>query len=120
MTETAWPTEWLRGILELCVLRIVADGPTYGYAIAGALADVGFGTVRGGTLYPILGRLETAGLVSTHWQAGDGGPGRKFYALSAEGRRELAARSADWQRFTDLTLRLLAQRSTLAPLGELP
>ncbi|MFN8097868.1 MAG: PadR family transcriptional regulator [Dermatophilaceae bacterium] len=108
MSETAWPTEWLRGVLELCVLRIVADGPTYGYAIASALAEAGLGTVRGGTLYPILARLEAAGLVMTHWQAGDGGPGRKFYDLSPSGRRHLADRTADWEAFTALTRRLLA------------
>ncbi len=53
----SWPSEWLRGVLDLCVLRVLADGPTYGYAITTELARRGFGTVKGGTLYPLLGRL---------------------------------------------------------------
>ena len=59
MDEQQWPGEWMRGVLSLCVLRVVADGPTYGYAIAARLADVGLGPVKGGTLYPILTRLES-------------------------------------------------------------
>ncbi len=55
----------MRGVLSLCVLRVVADGPTYGYAIAARLADAGLGTVKGGTLYPLLTRLQTEGLVSS-------------------------------------------------------
>ncbi len=58
-----WPAEWLRGALEVCVLGVLDRGPTYGYAIAAALEDAGLGVVKGGTLYPLLGRLEAAGLV---------------------------------------------------------
>ena len=41
MSDEMWPTEWLRGVLELAVLRTLADGPTYGYALASRLADEG-------------------------------------------------------------------------------
>src|SRR6478735_1741312 len=81
-TDAGWPTEWMRGALAVCVLHVIADGPTYGYAIASALSDAGLGTVKGGTLYPLLGRLEEAGLVSVEWRAGESGPGRKFYAIT--------------------------------------
>ena len=43
MPSDAAPSEWLRGVLELCVLRAMAEGPTYGYAIAAELAAAGFG-----------------------------------------------------------------------------
>ena len=99
----AWPTEWLRGALGVCVVHVIASGPTYGYAIASALAEAGFGTVKGGTLYPLLARLEERGLVEVEWRAGDGGPGRKFYALTAAGRAEHDRQSADWRDFTVLT-----------------
>lgn len=113
-TEQPWPSEWLRGVLELCVLRVLADGATYGYAIATRLADSGLGTVKGGTLYPLLIRLEGAGLVDAQWRAGDGGPGRKYYALTAEGRSNLAGTAAAWTRFTELTGGILAE----APIPE--
>ena len=60
----------------------------------------GFGTIKGGTLYPLLTRYEAAGLVTTEWRAGDGGPGRKYFALTDQGRAELTRLSADWLRFT--------------------
>ncbi len=102
--ETAsWPTEWLRGALGVVVVHVIAAGPTYGYAIATALAEAGFGVVKGGTLYPLLARLEEGGLVEVEWRAGDGGPGRKFYTLTEAGHDEHRRRSAEWLAFTDLT-----------------
>jgi PadR family transcriptional regulator, regulatory protein PadR len=102
-TDAGWPTEWLRGALAVCVLHVVAGGPTYGYAIASALADAGLGTVKGGTLYPLLGRFEEAGLVSVEWRAGDGGPGRKFYALTPAGEEEHRRQVTHWLAFADVT-----------------
>ena len=99
MSEREWPSEWLRGVLELAVLRVLADGPSYGYAIAGRLAEAGLGAVMGGTLYPLLARLEASGDVTTHWSAGDGGPGRKYFDLSPAGRRRFADTTAQWRRF---------------------
>ena len=64
MTEDRWPGEWMRGVLSLCVLRVVADGPTYGYAIAARLAEAGLGSVKGGTLYPILVEAFTGDQIS--------------------------------------------------------
>jgi PadR family transcriptional regulator PadR len=108
MSDARWPGEWLRGALGLCVLGVVADGPTYGYAISQRLAEVGLGTVKGGTLYPLLARFEKDGLVEATWQAGDAGPGRKYFTLTDAGRRELEDRSQDWERFVAATRRTLA------------
>ncbi|MEL4358709.1 MULTISPECIES: PadR family transcriptional regulator [unclassified Luteococcus] len=94
-----WPSEWLRGTLTLAVLRVLADGPTYGYAIANALEDAGFGAIKGGTLYPLLSRLETNGLVETEWREGEGGPGRKYFLLSDSGRAQYASQSVLWREF---------------------
>ena len=114
MTEDRWPGEWMRGVLSLCVLRVVADGPTYGYAIAARLADAGLGSVKGGTLYPILTRLETDGLVSSSWEAGDGGPGRKFFTLTAAGAEALHERADQWRVFTERAAGLLSSPSVPA------
>ncbi|GAB3177190.1 PadR family transcriptional regulator [Nesterenkonia halophila] len=102
-----WPSEWLRAVLELCVLRILADGPTYGYEIATRLADEGLGTVKGGTLYPLLQRFEQSGRVEVDWRPGDGGPGRKYYLLTDAGRADLAARRAHWHQFVATTADIL-------------
>lgn len=100
---TEWPSEWLRGVLGVCVLRVLSDGPTYGYAISAALAEGGLGTLKGGTLYPLLKRLEDAGSVTIEWRAGEGGPGRKYYHLTAAGRDELERSAALWSQFTEVT-----------------
>ncbi len=99
----AWPTEWLRGALSVCTLHAISAGPTYGYAIATALAGAGLGPIKGGTLYPLLARLEDSDLVTVEWRAGDGGPGRKFYALTEAGRAEHDRQIAAWQAFTSIT-----------------
>ncbi len=118
--QDGWPTEWLRGAIGVCVLHVIADGPTYGYAIASALAEAGLGTIKGGTLYPLLGRLEEAGLVAVEWRAGDGGPGRKFYALTAAGREEHALQAERWRAFADLTTTFISSPVTTGQTTEDP
>jgi len=113
-SDQPWPSEWLRGVLDVCVLRILADGQTYGYAIAARLADGGLGVVKGGTLYPLLNRLENTGLVTAEWRAGDGGPGRKYYLLTDDGRQELQNTATQWSRFTEVTGAMIAERQNPA------
>lgn len=112
-TSATWPTEWLRGALGVCVLHVIAAGPTYGYAIASALADAGLGPIKGGTLYPLLARFEEAGLVTVEWRAGDGGPGRKFYALTDLGSDEHERQTAHWQAFTEVTSCFISSSNTV-------
>lgn len=88
----------------MSVLKVLEAGPTYGYAIATALEEAGLGSIKGGTLYPLLTRFESAELVTTQWRAGDGGPGRKYFSLTDAGRSELARQTAEWQAFTTRTL----------------
>jgi PadR family transcriptional regulator, regulatory protein PadR len=97
----SWPPEWMRATLSLCVLAVVAAEETYGYAIAQQLQSAGLGTVKGGTLYPVLNRLEDDGLVTSAWREGAGGPGRKFFAATDRGRAELVDRTAAWHQFTE-------------------
>ncbi|MDR0488202.1 MAG: PadR family transcriptional regulator [Propionibacteriaceae bacterium] len=95
------PAEWLRGLLDLCVLAVIEQGPTYGYKISTALTTAGLGEIKGGTLYPLLSRAERDGLVDTHWEAGDGGPGRKFYTLTSQGQQRLAELRTAWENFRE-------------------
>ncbi|WP_435742539.1 PadR family transcriptional regulator [Nocardioides sp. SYSU DS0663] len=104
-----WPSEWLRSVLPLCVLAVVAghEHGTHGYAVGRELADAGLGRVKGGTLYPVLGRLEADGLVTSAWGAGEGGPGRKTFVVTQQGREHLAQRALAWGEFTTLAGALL-------------
>ncbi|MGL4832400.1 MAG: PadR family transcriptional regulator [Propionibacteriaceae bacterium] len=99
MTTSPWPSEWLRGVLSLAVMRVLSHGPTYGYAIIAALENAGFGSIKGGTLYPLLSRLEAAELVETQWRPGDGGPERKYFSLTSAGIAELSTLSQQWRAF---------------------
>lgn len=103
MAAQTWPGDWLRGPLTLAVMRILDDGPTYGYAIATRLEESGLGTIKGGTLYPLLGRLEVAGHVVTRWEQGESGPGRKYFELTPEGRLDLTEKAALWREFASHT-----------------
>jgi PadR family transcriptional regulator PadR len=113
MDDVRWPGEWLRGVLELGVLAILDGAGAHGYAIAQQLGAAGLGQVKGGTLYPLLARLEVDGLVTASWQAGEGGPGRKVFAITAEGRRELTRRARSWDEFTRTVSALVRPEHTL-------
>jgi len=104
--------EWIRGVLEPCLLALVATGDSYGYELAGRLGSAGLGPVPGGSLYPALTRLEKQGLVSSRWRAGDGGPGRKYYRLTAAGRHQLAADAERWDSFAAAVAGLLRGAAT--------
>lgn len=97
--EAPWPGPWLRGMLGLAIMAVLAHQDTHGYAIAQALQERGFGRVTGGSLYPVLGRLEESGQVVARWAEGDGGPGRKVYALTEAGRLALAQQELAWTGF---------------------
>lgn len=93
----------MRGVLDVAVLAVLSKGPTYGYAIATELLDAGLGVIKGGTLYPLLGRLEDAGHVEVEWRPGEGGPGRKFYTLTDDGYHHARRQARAWADFTCTT-----------------
>lgn len=111
MTSTdRWPSHWQRATLKLCVLAVVAEEATYGYAITRRLKAAGIGAVNGGTLYPILTRLERDRLVTSSWRDGTSGPGRKYFAITPEGRDQLAVETRRWQAFATTVTELVAAR----------
>ena len=91
--------QWLRGVLDLCVLGALTRGESYGYEIARRLDAGGLGTIAGGTLYPALLRLERLGLIAADWRDGGAGPPRKYYRLSQDGIATLRAASGEWAAF---------------------
>ncbi|MFH8580995.1 helix-turn-helix transcriptional regulator [Streptomyces zaomyceticus] len=107
-------SSWLKGVLDLLVLSRLTDGESYGYEIAKALAEAGLGEIKGGTLYPVLNRLEEAGLVEAEFRAAERGPGRRYYRLTDPGRELLAAESDAWLDFHH------AVRTMLSPGGTTP
>jgi PadR family transcriptional regulator, regulatory protein PadR len=94
-------SQLLRGALDLCLLAVMEEGPAYGYEMTKRLRDRGLSIVGEGSIYPLLARLEREGLVETYRAASNGGPPRKYYRPSREGRRALAAGVAEWRSARD-------------------
>jgi PadR family transcriptional regulator PadR len=100
--------ELRRGTVVLACLVLLRE-PGYGYALLDQLRDLGF-SVDANTLYPLLRRLETQGLLVSEWNTQEARP-RKFYRISPDGERLAAALLADWTRL-DASLRRLALGDT--------
>ena len=98
-----------RGLLPYCVLALLRDTERYGFELVRTLGQVD-GMVTGeGTIYPLLARLRRQGLVETTWQESAAGPPRRYYRLTADGRRSLGEFSAEWSRLRDSVDRLLTK-----------
>ena len=94
-------TQLLRGVLDLCLLAVMEEGPAYGYEMTKRLRARGLSIVGEGSIYPLLARLEREGLVETHRAASNGGPPRKYYRPSDTGQRLLASGVAEWRAARD-------------------
>jgi PadR family transcriptional regulator PadR len=102
-------TQLRRGVLEHCVLAVLARSPEYAFELVRRLSAVDGLVTSEGTIYPLLSRLSRDGLVSTTWQPSETGPPRKYYDLTAAGRRALDAFVAEWSTFTEGVDDLLRQ-----------
>jgi DNA-binding PadR family transcriptional regulator len=101
MTDSVLDThlqELRRGTVVLACLRVLRE-PGYGYALLEQLEASGF-EVQGNTLYPLLRRLESQGLLESDWNTDESRP-RKFYRTTAAGDRVAAALRADWQQLDE-------------------
>ena len=94
--------EMLKGHLDMIVLAALAAGPAHGYAVieeikrrSGQKFDL-----PEGTLYPVLHRLEQAGLLSSRWVTAESGRRRRIYSLTKRGGSELAGQREVWEQFS--------------------
>lgn len=87
-----------KGVVEPCVLAVLRSREMYGVDLAREL--VGSGLLAGeGSLYPLLARLRTAGLVSTRWEESPSGPPRRYYRLTPEGADTVDRFTDTWRPF---------------------
>ena len=108
MAKESRRSQMLRGVLDLCLLAVLDEGPAYGYEMTKRLRDRGLASVGEGSIYPLLGRLEREGLVETYRAASNGGPPRKYYQPSNAGRIALALGVSDWRAARDAIDAVLA------------
>lgn len=99
----------VQGTLDFLILKTLSGGEMHGYAIARWIFDRSGEAlqIEEGTLYPALHRLEDRNWIAAEWGLSENNRRAKFYRLTTKGRRELAARTASWQRFTMAVNRVL-------------
>jgi len=93
----------LKGHLDMIVLAALSSRPAHGYAVIEEIRrrSAGAFDLPEGTVYPVLHRLEQAGLLSGRWVTADSGRRRRVYEVTARGRRELTQQRAVWRQFSD-------------------
>lgn len=97
----------LKGILEGCVLSIIAKGETYGYEILSELEKAGLDEVGEGTLYPVLTRLDKNGCIQCRRAKSPLGPIRKYYTITLTGKKYLNEFQKNYKKITDSAEQIL-------------
>jgi PadR family transcriptional regulator PadR len=94
--------ELLKGSTETILLALLVDGPMYGYQLVEEMdtRSSGYFRFKEGTLYPALHRLARDELIEGSWQRAPTGQARRYYYITAEGRKRLASMLQEWGRFT--------------------
>ncbi|WP_309134691.1 PadR family transcriptional regulator [Cellulomonas sp.] len=93
-------TQLRKGVLEYCVLALLAEHPSYGLELAHRLGRHRVLFASEGTLYPLLSRLRRQGWVDSTWRESTAGPPRRYYELTDSGRTALATFVQAWQPFS--------------------
>jgi PadR family transcriptional regulator, regulatory protein PadR len=90
-----------KGSTPLLILSVLAEEPMYGYQIMRELErrSEGYFSMTAALLYPALHQLELDGLLKSDWQDGQGKRKRKYYSITAKGKKALAASQAEWKTF---------------------
>jgi PadR family transcriptional regulator len=96
------PTDLVQGTLDLLILKVLANEPTHGWAIAQRIRQMSNDVLQvgQGSLYPALHKLEHQGWISATWGESENGRRAKYYSLTKDGRKALAAESAQWERLS--------------------
>jgi len=95
-------SEFLKGTLDMLILKVVALGPIHGYAISQRIQQISRDVfqVQQGSLYPALHRLEDRGWLDAEWRPTETGREAKFYRLTRKGRRQLETEVRNWEQIT--------------------
>ncbi len=93
-------SKWMRGAGPLAVLKLLESREMYGYQMAEALEERSEGVVAMGhsTLYPLLYKLESQGLVTVSSERVESGRRRKYYSITPNGRAWLSSHEKEWGR----------------------
>ncbi|MFD2613870.1 PadR family transcriptional regulator [Paenibacillus gansuensis] len=99
--------QFKKGVLEICVLALVARRDRYGYELAVKISEKF--EVAVGSVYPLLNRLTQEEYFSTYLQESPEGPPRKYYSLTPKGRLHMMDLKDEWKQFAEAVNALLAE-----------
>lgn len=109
--ESGYPQsrDMVQGTLEMLILKTLALEPMHGYGIVLRIEQISQGVFRvnPGSLLPALSRMEREGHATSEWRATENNRRAKYYMLTAEGHKALAAETKQWQRQTAAISRIL-------------
>ncbi len=102
-------SEFLKGTLDMLILKVVALEPIHGYAISQRIRQISkdFFQIQQGSLYPALHRLEDRGWLEAEWRQTETGREAKFYTLTKKGRKQLDAEMRNWEQISDAVALIL-------------
>lgn len=100
-------TQYKKGVLELCILSLLKKQDQYGYEISDRLSQEIH--IADATVYPILRKLKSDGLLTTYLQEESGGPPRKYYSLTNLGREAYEKERAEYLQFAQSVRMLLEE-----------
>jgi PadR family transcriptional regulator, regulatory protein PadR len=96
-----------RGVLEYCVLALLRSERRYAFDLVRELSEMDGMVISEGTIYPLLARMRRDGTVETTWQESRSGPPRRYYRLTARGRKALLGFQQEWSTFRDAVDRVI-------------
>ncbi|MBD3107812.1 PadR family transcriptional regulator [Bacillus sp. AGMB 02131] len=105
-------SQMLKGILEGCILAVIAEKEVYGYEMTEILARYGLNMVSEGSIYPILLKLQKQNSVTSEMRASQEGPKRKYYQITEKGREQLREFQSDWFVLSGSVNKLMDQIKT--------
>lgn len=100
-------SQLLKGVLDMCLLAVIAEEPSYGYEMVRKLHERGLSLASEGSIYPLLSRLQRQNLIEGYLVASTEGPRRKYYRILPDGEERLVTWKAEWQELSDGVMRVL-------------
>lgn len=94
-------SQLLHGVLDMCLMSIIAEEASYGYEMVRKLGERGLDLASEGSIYPILSRLQKQGMIEGYLVQSSEGPARKYYRMSKKGEETLSRRLDEWSGFRD-------------------
>jgi len=97
--------QYKKGVIELCILAALSKMDMYGYELSTNISKEI--DISDGTVYPILRKLKSDGLVTTFLSEFSGGPPRKYYSITEVGKTKYQVESKEWLDFSNTIHRML-------------